>query len=136
MTTRRTALAAFAALVLAPALALAHAAPGARGPHGGPMMDLGPYHAELVAKDGELTLHLFDTADRPIRLPGAAATAIVLAEGRQQNVTFTPRSDETSMVATGDFRAAPGMRVVVQLVPAPGQPRVQARFSPADAAAR
>lgn len=126
MMNRRILLAAF------PALASAHVRPGARGPNGGPMADLGPYHAELVARDGELVLHLYDMSDRPIRLPQATATAVVLAEGQQQTLTFAARPDGTSFVATGAFRASPGLRVVVQLAPAPGQPRAQARFTPAD----
>ena len=96
------------------------------------MADLGAYHSELVARDGELVLHVFDMGDRPIRLPQATATAVVLSEGRQQTVIFAPRPDGTSFVAAGDFRAVPGMRVVVQFAPAPGQPRAQARFTPAD----
>ena len=128
MTTRRLLLAA----AFVPTLAVAHVQPGALGPNGGPMADLGAYHSELVARDGELVLHLFDMGDRPIRLPHATATAVVLSDGRQQTVTFAPRPDGTSLVAAGDFRAVPGMRVVVQFAPAPGQPRAQARFTPAD----
>ena len=130
MMPRRLLLAGLAALI--PAVAVAHVQPGSRGPNGGAMADLGPYHAELLAKDGELTLFLFDTSDRPIRLPEAAATGLLVADGRQHALTFTRRPDGTSLAAAGDFRAAPGMRVVVQLLPAPGQPRVQARFTPAD----
>jgi hypothetical protein len=132
MTTRRTLLAATLIPVLAPTFAAAHVQPGARGPNGGPMADLGAYHSELVAKDGELILHVFDMSDQPIRLPQATATAVVLSEGRQQTVTFALGPDATSFLATGDFRAVPGMRVVVQFAPAPGQPRAQARFTPAD----
>lgn len=132
LTRRSLVAAALAATAAAPRPSLAHTQPGARGPNGGPMADLGPYHSELVARDGELVLFLFDMSDRPIRLPQATATATVLSDGRQQTLAFAPRPDGTSMAATGDFRAAPGMRVVVQLLPAPGQPRVQARFAPAD----
>ena len=120
-------------LAFMPGLAAAHVQPGTRGPNGGPMADLGPYHSELVAKDGELTLFLYDLSDRPVRLPEASATALLVAEGRQQTLTFTPRPDGASLAAAGDFRVVPGLRVVVQLTPAPGQPRVQARFTPADA---
>jgi hypothetical protein len=65
---------------------------------------------------------------------GASGTAIVLSEGRQQTLAFAPRADGAALVATGDFRAAPGLRVVVQVVPAAGVARAQARFTPADPA--
>lgn len=130
MLTRKTLLTAW--LMALPLPALAHVAPGARGPNGGQMQDLGPYHAELLARDGELTLFLFDTNDRPLGAGGVTGSAIVLAEGRQQTLPFTPRPDGTALVATGDFRASRGLRVVAQIIPGPGAARAQARFTPAD----
>jgi hypothetical protein len=130
MTMRRTFLVAPLALALLPLAARAHIAAGARGPNGGQVEDLGPYHGELLAKDGELTLFLFDSNDRPVPLRDASGTATVLAEGKQANLTFAPRADGAALVATGDFKAVRGMRVVVQVVPRPGMARVQARFTP------
>lgn len=122
-----------AALLLAlPAMALAHGP--SRGPNGGQMQDIGSHHGELLAQDGRLTFFLFDAQDRPLAVNGATATAIVLGGGRQQTLTFAPRADGSALVASGDFRAEPGLRVVVQLTPAVGQSRVQARFTPVDAA--
>jgi hypothetical protein len=126
MPTRRTLIT--ATLLGLPWAAQAHGPP--RGPNGGQMQDIGSYHGELVAQDGQLTFFLFDTQDRPLAAGGASATAIVLAGGRQQTVTFAPRPDGAALVASGDFRADPSLRVVVQLVPAAGQPRVQARYAP------
>ena len=119
-------------LLVLPSLALAHGP--SRGPNGGQMQDIGSHHGELLAQDGRLTLFLFDANDRPLAANGATATAIVLAGGRQQTLTFAPRPDGTALVASGEFRAEPSLRVVVQLVPAAGQPRVQARYSPVEAA--
>lgn len=133
MTTKRTlltALAALAPVALAPRAALAHISAGGRGPHGGQVQDIGPYHGELLAKDGEITLFLLDHNDRPVSARDASGTAIVLADGRQQSLTFAPRADGAALVATGDFRASPSLRVVVQVVPRPGVARAQARFSP------
>lgn len=115
-----------------PSLGLAHGP--LRGPNGGQMQDIGSYHGELLAQEGRLIFFLFDTNDRPISATGATATAIVLAGGRQQTVSFAPRPDGAALVASGDFRAEASLRVVVQLVPAAGQPRIQARYAPIDAA--
>lgn len=126
---RRLALLTLAALA-APTVALAHLPAGARGPNGGQVQDIGPYHGELVARDGELTLFLFDHNDRPVDARRASGTAVILVGGHQHSVSFTPRPDGSALVARGDFHAAPGMRVVVQIVPAPGVARAQARFTP------
>lgn len=119
-------------LILLPSMALAHGP--SRGPNGGQMQDIGSYHGELLAQDGRLTFFVYDTNDRPLSATGATATGIVLAGGRQQTVTFAPRPDGTALVASGEFRAEPSLRVVVQLVPAAGQPRIQARYAPVEAA--
>jgi len=130
MIARCVLLAALAALP--PTAAFAHLPAGARGPNGGQVQDIGAYHGEMLVKDGEITLFLFDHNDRPLPTAGASGTAILLAEGRQQTLTFAPRADGAALIATGDFRAVPGMRVVVQLVLRPGQARAQARFTPTD----
>ncbi len=127
-TNRRLLAAALLVLLALPSLALAHGP--LRGPNGGQMQDIGSYHGELLAQDGRLTFFLFDANDRPLSATGATATAIVLAGGRQQTLTFAPRPDGRALVASGEFRAEPGLRVVVQLVPAAGQPRIQARYAP------
>ena len=131
MNARRALLAGLAALL--PIAALAHTPAGGRGPNGGQVQDVGPYHGEMLARDNEITLFLLDHNDRPVSARGASGTAIVLSEGRQQTLAFAPRADGAALVATGEFRAAPGLRVVVQVVPAPGVARAQARFTPADA---
>ncbi len=120
-----------ATLLVLPSLAIAHGP--SRGPNGGQMQDIGSYHGELLAQDGRLTFFLFDANDRPLSANGATATAIVLAGGRQQTLTFAPRPDGAALVASGEFRAEPSLRVVVQLVPAAGQPRIQARYAPVEA---
>jgi hypothetical protein len=134
MIPRRTLLASSLAplAALVPAAAFAHLPAGSRGPNGGQVQDIGAFHGEMLARDGEVTLFLFDHHDRPLPVRDASGTAMVLSEGRQQTLTFAPRADGAALVATGEFRAVPGMRVVVQLVPAPGAARVQARFTPVD----
>lgn len=113
-----------------PAVVGAHLPAGARGPNGGEVRDLGSCHGELVARDGELVLFLFDHNDRPLDARRASGTAIVLAEGQQQTLPFSPREDGSAAVARGEFRATRGPRVVAQVVTAPGVPGAQARFAP------
>lgn len=131
MTTRRLVLSTLAAALALPPAARAHLPAGARGPHGGQVQDIGAYHGELLVRDGELTLFLFDHRDQALDARGASGTAVILAGGAQHSVTFAPRPDGAALVAQGDFRAAPGMRVVVNVAPRPGAARAQARFTPA-----
>ncbi len=130
MTTRRLALLTIAAGLATPLAAQAHLPAGARGPNGGQVQDIGSYHGELIARDGELTLFLFDHRDQPLDARSASGTAVVLVGSHQHNVTFAPLSDGTALVAQGDFHAAAGMRVVVQVSPRQGVARAQARFTP------
>jgi hypothetical protein len=131
--TQRRVLIATLAVMLPAATALAHLPAGARGPNGGQVQDLGSVHGELVAKDGELTLFLFDHNDRALDARQASGTAMLAVDGKQQTLTFTPRPDGSALVATGEFRATPGLRVVVQVVPGPRMARAQARFTPVQA---
>ena len=116
------------AILALPSAALAHGP--SRGPNGGQMQDIGSYHGELLTEDGQLTFFLYDANDRPLSANGPTATAIVLAGGRQQTLGFAARADGKALVARGEFRAEPSLRVVVQLVPASGQPCIQARYAP------
>lgn len=100
----------------------------ARGPNGGQMQDLAGSHVELVAKDSELVLYLFDAENKPILAKGAAATATVLATGRPETVTLVA-GDDNAMRGNGSFTATPGMKVVVSLT-LPGQRAQSGRFAP------
>lgn len=130
MTTRRLALFTLAATLAMPLAAGAHLPAGARGPNGGQVQDIGSYHGELLARDGELTLFLFDHRDQALDARDASGTAVILVGGHQHSATFEPRHDGTALVARGDFHAAAGMRVVVQVSPRQGVARAQARFTP------
>jgi hypothetical protein len=128
--TRRAFTLALLAVLAAPGLASAHMPAGARGPNGGQVQDIGPYHGELLARDGELVLFLFDHNDRPVDTRRASGNAVVLAGGHQHTLPFEARPDGSALVARGEFHAVPDLRVVVQLVPGPGISRAQARFTP------
>ena len=100
----------------------------ARGPNGGQMQDLAGSHVELVAKDSELVLYLFDAENKPVPAKGAAATATVLATARPETVTLVA-GDDNAMRGNGSFTAAPGMKVIISLT-LPGQKVQSGRFTP------
>lgn len=119
----------FAAMLLC--LPLAARADGpAIGPNGGQVRDAGKYHLELVVQDATLTVYVTGNKDAKIPTKGATGTATVLAGKGTSNVKLEP-SGENAIAGNGAFQPAPDMKVVVS-VTLPGQPPVQARFTPTE----
>lgn len=117
-------------LVLAwPALGSAHQGTGA---HGGLVTDAGPYYVELVLKDAELRIFVFDDkTDGPIHTAEASATATVLAGQDKQDVKLRPSpagAGDNEMV--GEVAKTPeAVTRIVVLIQLPGKPSIIARFA-------
>ncbi len=117
----------FAAMLLC--LSLAARADGpAIGPNAGQVRDAGKYHLELVVKDTALTLYVTGSKDAKVATKGAAGSATVLAGKNTSSVKLEPHGGN-ALVGSGGFQPAPDMKVVVS-VTLPGQPPLQARFTP------
>ncbi|MCC7276154.1 MAG: hypothetical protein IT561_26040 [Alphaproteobacteria bacterium] len=117
-------------VALVPAAAAAqHAASGAHlpGVHGGVVEDLGPYHAEVVAKGGDLVAYLFDGKMRVVDTAGAKAKATIQAGGKATSIELSP-SEPNLLKGSGAFAAGKGTKVVLFLT-MPGQKTVQGRFA-------
>jgi hypothetical protein len=115
-------------VLLWPAMAPAHEA---KGPHGGLMTDAGPYHVELIAKENQLRVFVFDDKTSPVQTKDASATATVLLGQEKQTVTLkpgTPGTDDNSLAGQFAMNAGSGLRIVV-LIQLPGKPSVVARFA-------
>ncbi|MDQ2990501.1 MAG: hypothetical protein M3R60_15505 [Pseudomonadota bacterium] len=98
------------------------------GPNGGQRKHSGKYHLELVVKDVALTVYVTGDKDSKVATKGATGTATVLAGKGTANVKLEP-SGENALAGSGSFQPAPAMKVVVSLT-LPGQPPLQARFTP------
>ena len=117
----------FAAMLLC--LSAAASADGpAIGPNGGQVRDAGKYHLELVVKDIALTVYVTGNKDAKVATKGASGSATVLAGKNTSSVKLDPRG-ENALAGSGGFQLVPDMKVVVS-VTLPGQPPVQARFTP------
>jgi hypothetical protein len=117
-------------LVIAwPAIGVAHQG---TGPHGGPVTDAGPYYVELVAKENQLRVFVFDDkTDAPVETREASATATVLAGQEKQTVAMQPGPPDAGgnvMVGQLATSADAGLRIVV-LIQLPGKPSIVARFA-------
>jgi len=102
------------------------------GPHGGPVTDAGAYYIELIAKESQLQVFVFDDkTDSPVQTGKASATATVLAGDEKQTVTLRPGPPggyDNLMVGQLAKNAETGMRIVV-LIQFPDQPALVARFA-------
>ena len=117
----------FAATLLCLSL-VARADGPAIGPNGGQLKDAGKYHLELVVKDTALSVYVTGSKDAKVATKGASGNATVLVGKNTTRVNLDPRG-ENMLAGSGGFQPAPDMKVVVS-VTLPGQPPVQARFTP------
>jgi hypothetical protein len=98
--------------------------------HGGQSLAAGPYHLELVAKDGELLLYVTDHSDKGISTDGARAKATIQRgfEKATIQVELEP-SGEHTLKGTGAFTITPDTGIIVFLK-LPEQEAYAARFTP------
>lgn len=101
--------------------------------HGGQSLAAGPYHLELVAKDGELILYLTDHSDKAIPSDGARAKATIQHgfEKATIQVELEPSGDN-QLKGTGAFTINPDTGIIVFLK-LPEQEAYAARFTPLNA---
>ena len=106
-----------------------HAAP-VKALHGGQSLAAGPYHLELVAKDGELILYVADHSDKAISSNGARAKATIQQgyEKAKLQIELEPSGDNT-LKGTGAFTINPDTGIMVFLK-FPDQDAYSARFTP------
>lgn len=98
------------------------------GPNGGQVRDAGKYHLELIVKDTALTVYVSGNKDAKVATKGATGTATVLAGKTTSSVKLEP-GGENALAGSGSFQPAPDMKIVVSIT-LPGQPPIQARFTP------
>ena len=113
-----------AAIAVTGSAALSHEA---KGPNGGPVVDIAKGHAEMVAKGTEFVLFLTAEAEKPLASAGAKnARAVVQDGGRTATVPLQP-AEPNKLVGTLNQPLGKGARVVVSATMADGH-AVQARF--------
>ncbi len=99
-------------------------------PHGGQIRAAGPYHLELVAKAGELVLHVTDHAGQEIQTDGGEAKANIQQgkAGSKTTVKLEPLP-QNRLTGHGEFQVNPET-VIVVFVKLPEQDAYGAKFSP------
>jgi methionine-rich copper-binding protein CopC len=114
-----------AALALLPLAAGAHEL--AKGPNGGPVVDSGGHHLEMVSTGAELTIFLSEEDNSPIQSAGSKnARAVVQDGGKTATIPLRPAAPN-KLVGTLAQPLGAGARVVVSATMPDGH-AVQGRF--------
>lgn len=112
-----------AALLAAPALAIAHE--GA-GPNGGQIAEIAGHHVEFTMKDKEVVLFLSDADSKPIASKGASGRVVVLDGSKQASAELAP-VEPNMLSAKLEAAPAAGAKVVISAKLSDGH-ELQARF--------
>ena len=112
-----------AALLVAALPAAAHEV--SKGPHGGQVVEAGPYHVELVVETKAVAVYLSDAADKPVPAEGFKGVAILTVAGKAQRITLSPMDDHLAGISLVAVPAA--VKGVVQLT-APDGKTAQGRY--------
>lgn len=99
-------------------------------PHGGQVRAAGPYHLELVVKDGEMVLHVTDHTGQEISTAGGEGKANIQQDKAGSKITVKLEPSQNNMF-TGrcDAQINPETAIVV-FVKLPEQDAYAARFTP------
>jgi hypothetical protein len=99
-------------------------------PHGGQVRAAGPYHLELIAKDGALVLHVTDHEWQEIHTKGGEGKATIQQgkSGSKITVKLEP-SQQNKLMGNAEFHVTPET-VIVVFVKLPEQDAYGARFTP------
>lgn len=113
-----------AALLVAPALGLAHSPK--IGANGGAQVDAGSYHVELVPDGATLQIYLRDHSDKEVASTGFKGTAIFVIEGKPQRIPLTP-AGANKLTGTSPVALPKEPKGAVQITTPTGS-TVQAKF--------
>jgi hypothetical protein len=113
-----------AVLLLFTATAYAHGP--AKGTHGGPQVDAGDYHVELVVKGTVLTVYLKDKDDKPVDAKDHKGIGIFVVAGKPQRIELKS-AGPNELTGTSAVALPTSLKGTVQIT-APGGQTVQAKF--------
>ncbi len=97
-----------------------------KGPNGGQMIDAGAFHVELVVKDADYRVHVYDHVDAPVAVAKATAVVTVMIGEATEKVTLKPVAGNT-LAGNGTMKRSGPSKVMV-LLRVPDQAMAMARF--------
>jgi hypothetical protein len=96
------------------------------GPNGGIMVDAGGFHVELLVKNTEYRVNVFDHVDKPILVAQATAVATVMVGDDKEKLSLQPVASNT-FSGTGTMKRSGAAKVLI-LLKVPDQATAIARF--------
>jgi len=90
------------------------------------MVDASGFHVELLVKNNEYRVNVYDHVDKPIAVAQATAVATVMAGDDKEKVTMQPVAPNT-LAGSGAMKRTAGTKVLV-LLRVPDQATAMARF--------
>ena len=97
-----------------------------KGPNGGQMVDAGSFHVELVIKNADYSVNVFDHVDNPVAVAQATGVATVMVGEEKEKVTLQPVAANT-LTGTGALKRS-GPTEILVLLRVPEQATAMARF--------
>jgi nitrogen fixation protein FixH len=97
-----------------------------KGPNGGQMVDAGGFHVELIVRNAEYRVNVFDHVDNPVAVAQATAIATVMAGEDKEKVTLQPVA-ANALAGKGTMKVSGAVKVLV-LLRVPDQATAMARF--------
>ena len=99
-------------------------------PHGGQVRAVGPYHLELVVKEGELVLYVTDHAGQEIKTDGGEGKASIQQDKAGSKITVKLEPSQNNMLRGRCDSQINPETVIVVFVKLPEQDAYAARFTP------
>jgi hypothetical protein len=99
-------------------------------PHGGQVRAAGPYHLELIVKDGELVLYVTDHAGQEIKTDGGEGKANIQQDKTGSKITVKLEPAQNNMFKGSCDSQINPETVIVVFVKLPEQDAYGARFTP------
>jgi hypothetical protein len=91
-----------------------------KGPNGGPLVDAGAYHIEVLTSGFVLEVLVSDAVDKPLPSAGFKAMAILVVDGRTHRIALAPSADGKKLVGTAPV-AVTTIKGAVQLTAPDGK---------------
>jgi hypothetical protein len=113
-------------LVVTTLLASPSLAQSWKGPNGGQMVDAGSFHVELIIKNADYSVNVFDHVDNPVAVSQATGVATVMVGEEKEKVTLQPVAANT-LTGTGAMKRSGPTKILV-LLRIPEQATAMARF--------
>lgn len=115
------------ALVCVLSLAIPALAHDAKGPNGGRLADAGPYHVEMVVKQGTIEVFVSDDKEKPVVASGFKGLAILVIAGKSERIVLEPSGNDR-LKGSASTSVPDNAKGVIQLT-APDGRVSQAKFN-------